>query len=85
MTNLSGLGITFNDTSGTATFDQSAFDALGSQQITDGFGFLNTLATGSGNFVAQLQTFTDPISGVIHSEQQGNIVTDGHCNLRCRR
>jgi flagellar hook-associated protein 2 len=78
VTNLSGLGITFNDTSGTATFDQSAFDALGSQQITDGFGFLNALATGSGNFVAQLQTFTDPISGVIHSEQQGNIATDGH-------
>jgi len=78
ITNLSGLGVTFNDASGTATFDQSAFSALGSQQITDGFGFLNALATGSGNFVAQLQTFTDPISGVIQAEQQGNVASDQH-------
>jgi flagellar hook-associated protein 2 len=78
VTNLSALGITFDDTTGTASFDQSTFDSLSSQQVTDGFAFLNNLATGSGNFVGQLQTFTDPISGVIVTEQQGNLTTDQH-------
>jgi flagellar hook-associated protein 2 len=74
--NLGQLGVTFADSTGTATFDSSAFNALSSQQISDGFTFINSLTTGSGNFVAQLQTFTDPVSGVIQTEIQGNTTTD---------
>jgi flagellar hook-associated protein 2 len=76
ITNLGGLGISFADTTGTASFDQTAFSALSAQNISDGFSFLNSLTTGSGNFVAQLQSFTDPISGLIATEVQGNSSTD---------
>lgn len=78
VTNLSALGITFNDTTGAATFDPSVVNSLSGQQLTDAFNYVNSLATGSGNFVQQLQTFTDPISGVIYNEQQGNLQTDQH-------
>ena len=76
VTNLGTLGITFNDTTGTATFDSSTFNALSADQITNAFSFLSSLTTGTGNFVSQLQGYTDPISGLIHTEQQGNSSTD---------
>jgi flagellar hook-associated protein 2 len=78
VTNLGALGITFADATGTASFSASTFNSLNSQQITDGFGFINSLTSGSGNFVAKLQTFTDPVSGIIQSEIRGNSVTDTH-------
>ncbi len=78
VTNLGALGITFADTTGTASFNSSTFAALNSQQITDGFNFLTSLTSGSGNFVSKLQTFTDPISGIIQTEIQGNSATDKH-------
>lgn len=76
VTNLGDLGVTFADSTGTASFDQTAFNALSSQQISDGFTFINALTNGTGNFVAQLQSFTDPVSGMIATEEQGNSATD---------
>jgi flagellar hook-associated protein 2 len=76
VTNLGDLGITFADSTGAATFDSTAFNALSAQNITDGFSFLTSLTTGTGNFVAQLQSFTDPISGMITTEEQGDTATD---------
>jgi flagellar hook-associated protein 2 len=76
ITNLGQLGVTFADSTGTATFDQSAFSALSAQQVSDGFNFINALTTGAGNFVAQVQAFTDPVSGIIQTEIQGNSTTD---------
>ena len=78
ITNLGGLGVTFADATGTATFNPSAFSSLSSQQITDGFKFIHSLAAGSGNFVSKLQAFTDPISGIIQTEIQGNSTADRH-------
>ena len=78
ITNLSALGVTFADATGAATFNQTAFHALSAQNISDGFNFLTSLTTGSGNFVAQLDAFTDPISGLIQAEIQGNDTIDGH-------
>lgn len=78
ITNLGQLGVSFADSTGQATFDQNAFSALSSQQISDGFKFIHTLTSGAGNFVAQLQTFTDPVSGIIQTEIQGNQATDKH-------
>ncbi len=78
VTNLGDLGVTFADATGAATFNQTAFSALSSQQISDGFSFINSLTTGTGNFVAQLQSFTDPVSGMIATEEQGNSATDTH-------
>lgn len=76
--NIGQLGISFNDTTGQLTFDQNAFDALSSTQVSDGFKFLNSLASGAGNFTAQLQSYTDPISGLFVTEQQGLTATDQH-------
>jgi len=76
--NIGQLGISFNDTTGQLTFDQNAFNALGSTQVSDGFKFLNSLASGAGDFTAQLQSYTDPISGLIATEQQGFTTTDQH-------
>ncbi len=76
VTNLGDLGVTFADATGTATFDQTAFNSLSAQQISDGFSFVTALTTGAGNFTAQLQSFTDPVSGLIATEVQGNDNTD---------
>ncbi|HEV2199053.1 MAG TPA: flagellar filament capping protein FliD [Bryobacteraceae bacterium] len=76
--NIGQLGISFNDTTGQLSFDQNAFNALSSTQVSDGFKFLNSLAGGAGNFTAQLQSYTDPISGLIATEQQGFTTTDQH-------
>ena len=78
VTNLGALGITFADATGTASFSQSTFNSLSPQQITDGFNFLTSLTSGSGKFVSKLKTFTDPISGIIQAEIQGNSTTDKH-------
>ena len=67
---LSDLGITF-DTAGKASFDQNTFDSLNNTQIADGLSFVGSAATGLGGFSASFTQFSDPISGLIKTEQDG--------------
>jgi flagellar hook-associated protein 2 len=82
ITNLGDLGVTFADNTGTVSFDQTAFNGLSSQQINDSFTFLSSLTTGTGNFTPRLQNFTDPVSGLIATEERGNTSTDQDLQAR---
>ncbi len=72
---LSDLGIEF-DNNGQASFNSDTFDALSSSQISDAFQFVGSATTGLGAFGAQLDNFTDPVTGLIKTEQDGIDRTD---------
>jgi len=72
---LTDLGITF-DNSGTLSFDQTTFNALSQTQIADGMKFIGSATTGLGGFSASLTQFSDPVTGLIQTEQQGLSTTD---------
>ncbi len=67
---LSDLGIEFSNT-GVASLNQTTFSALSATQISDGFKFLGSATTGFAGFAANLTEFTDPLTGLIQSEQAG--------------
>jgi flagellar hook-associated protein 2 len=67
---LADLGIEF-DSTGQASFNQDTFNQLSDSQISDGFQFLGSAKTGFGTFGAQLDQFTDPVSGIIQTEVDG--------------
>ena len=71
---LSDLGIEF--TTGQASFNQTTFDSLSATQIADGFKFIGSATSGLGGFSTQLSQYSDPISGLITSEQNGLRQTD---------
>lgn len=73
--NLANLGVTF-DSSGTASFDQSAFNALSDIGIADGFSFLGSAASKFGGLSKSLTQFSDPIEGLIAFEIAGINRTD---------
>jgi flagellar hook-associated protein 2 len=67
---LSDLGVTFNDT-GQMSFDQDTFNSLSDTQIADAFNFLGSSTTGFGALAANFTQLTDPISGLIETEETG--------------
>jgi flagellar hook-associated protein 2 len=67
---LADLGVTF-DTSGQMQFDLTKLNGLTDDQISDAFKFLGNSAEGLGNYAASLRQFSDPISGLIKTEQDG--------------
>ena len=72
---LSDLGIQFSAT-GQASFNQTTFDSLSQTQITDAFKFIGSATSGLGAFAASLTGFSDPISGLIQTEENGLTQTD---------
>lgn len=74
---LSDLGVTF-DSSGKASFDRSAFNALSNDAITDAFDFVGSATSGLSQFAGRLNQFSNPISGLIRLEQQGIDRADQH-------
>lgn len=72
---LSDLGITFSST-GVLSFDQTTFNALSSQQISDAFTFLGSATTGFGGLSSNVSELSDPITGVIATETAGLQQTD---------
>lgn len=67
---LADLGVTF-DTSGQMQFDRAKLDGLTADQASDAFAFLGNAAGGLGRFTGGLKQFSDPISGLIKTEQDG--------------
>jgi flagellar hook-associated protein 2 len=74
---LSDLGIEF-DTAGNATFNQATFNKLTDAQLSDAFKFIGSATTGLGRLSATLQQYSDPITGLIKTEQGGLTNTDQH-------
>jgi len=73
--NLADLGVEF-DTNGKASFNASTFNALPSNAIADALTFLGSATSGLGKYSGSLAQFSDPISGLIVTEQQGLDRTD---------
>ncbi len=67
---IANLGITL-DSSGKATFDQNAFNALNDSQIADAFTFLGSPTTGFGSLAQKFTQLSDPASGLIQLQQTG--------------
>ncbi len=63
---LSDLGVEFSNT-GVASFNPDTFNSLTDQQVTDGFSYVSSV----GSYAANLQSFSDPITGFIKVEMDG--------------
>lgn len=74
---LADLGVVFSNT-GVASVNQTTFSALTGTQISDGFKFLGSATSGLGGFSANLTEYTDPLSGLIQTEQAGLKTRDQH-------
>ncbi len=72
---LADLGVTFNST-GQASFNQNTFSSLSDTQITDAFTFAGSATSGLAAFSSQLQQYSDPVSGLIQTEEAGMTQTD---------
>jgi flagellar capping protein FliD len=68
--NLTDLGIAF-DTSGKASFDASTINGFSEAQLSSAFEFAGTASQGLGGFSVKLRQFSDPITGLIRTEQDG--------------
>jgi flagellar hook-associated protein 2 len=73
---LADLGITFNDTTGQATFNQTTFDGLSSQQVADALTFIGSPTSGLAGFAAQFTQYSDPVTGLMTTEEAGYTQTD---------
>jgi len=78
---LSDLGVTFSDT-GQMSFDQNTFSALSDTQLADAFNFLGSSTTGFGALAANFTQLTDPISGLIQTEETGLNQTNTDLNTQ---
>jgi flagellar hook-associated protein 2 len=72
---LADLGIEFSS-SGVASFNQTTFNQLNSTQFSDAFQFLGSATSGLAAFAQNVQEFSDPVTGLIKSEQTGLSNTD---------
>jgi flagellar capping protein FliD len=73
---LADLGITFNGTDGTATFDSSKVAGLSSTDLSSALSFLGTAKTGLGAFSQTFTQFSDPITGIIQTAISGDTTQD---------
>lgn len=73
---LADLGITFNDTTGQATFNQTTFDALSSTGVADALTFIGSPTSGLAGFAAQFSEYSDPVNGLMTTEEAGYTQTD---------
>ena len=75
---LADLGITFNDTTGQATFNPTTFASLSSTQIADALTFVGSATAGLGGFAASFSQYSDPVTGLMTAEEAGYTQTDQH-------
>jgi flagellar hook-associated protein 2 len=73
---LADLGVDFDGDTGQLSFDSTTFNGLNASQIQAGLKFLGSASTGFGAFSTQLDGFSDPVSGLIQSEINGDKQTD---------
>ncbi len=78
VSSLYDVGITFEDTSGHLTFDQSRFASLSASQISDAFKFFGSSTTGFGQLAGNFTQLTDPITGVMRLQEDGFDTENNH-------
>jgi flagellar capping protein FliD len=71
---LSDLGVTFNGN--VLSFNQTTFNALSGQQVSDAFHFIGSPTTGLGGLSSNISALSNPITGVIATEAAGLKQTD---------
>lgn len=67
---LAALGVTL-DTTGKMSFDPKVFNGLSDKSISDAFSYLGSSSTGFGAIAQQFTQLSDPIGGLIKTEQNG--------------
>ncbi len=75
---LADLGVTFNSSDGSASFDPTVLSGMGPSQLTDALNFVGSTTTALGGFSQTFGQFSDPISGLIQIEESGDSNTDQH-------
>jgi flagellar hook-associated protein 2 len=81
---LAGVGVTFDDTTGALSFNQDAvtandpvaFNNLTASQLQGAMQFFGSLTNGFCAVSQTLNSLTDPVSGIIQTEQNGFSQTD---------
>jgi flagellar hook-associated protein 2 len=68
---LADLGVTFNDNSGTLSFDPSVISGFSSSQLSDAFKFLGSANSGFSALASNFTQLSDPISGLILDQENG--------------
>jgi flagellar hook-associated protein 2 len=71
ISSLYDVGITFEDTSGHLTFNQSRFDSLSTSQVSDAFKFFSASNSGFASLASNFTQVTDPITGMMRLEEDG--------------
>jgi flagellar hook-associated protein 2 len=72
---LAALGISLDKT-GKMSFGQTAFNSLSDAQVSDGFSFLGSATSGFGALASKFTQLSDPVSGLIHTQQDGYTRSD---------
>jgi flagellar capping protein FliD len=85
---LAGLGVTF-DTTGKMSFDPVAVNAMSDSTFAGALSFLGSSTTGFGAIASKFTQLSDPVSGLIKTEQDGidktnSQVTDRITTLNAR-
>jgi len=78
ISSLANLGITFNGTDGSATFNSSKIASLSSTDLSSALSFLGSTTTGLGAFSQTFTQFSDPITGIIQTAINGDTTQDQH-------
>lgn len=73
---LSDLGISFNGTDGTATFDPTVIAGMSSSGLSDALNYLGSTTTGLGAFSQTFDQFSDPVTGLIQTEINSDTTSD---------
>ncbi len=75
---LSDLGITFNGTDGSATFDSTVVNGMSSTQLTDALNYIGSQTTGLGGFSQTFDGFSNSVTGSIETEITGDTKQDSN-------
>lgn len=73
---LADLGVTFNGTDGSASFDPTVVQGMSSSQLSDALQYIGSSTTGLGAFSQTFTQFSDPITGLIQTEINGDTTQD---------
>ena len=67
---LAALGVSF-DTSGNMSFDPTLLNAMSDSQLSSAVSYLGSSTTGFGQIASSFTQLSDPISGLIKTEEDG--------------
>lgn len=74
---LAAMGITLDNT-GQMSFDPTSLNALSDSQLSDAFNYLGSSTTGFGKLASTFTQLSDPISGLILTEENGFDTANQH-------